>query len=591
VRVPALAPPDGTYVYELSRNGTVEGNTTVVVLRRGERHAIDIDEAGAAASARAHVVASLRDDDLGTIAYDATYQAPFLRDAPIGGTGTLRQQTVRYRSDGRVTSVSVDGVRGERRLAGTSPAILDAPFMAAALFIPALARARHDAQLALVSLAFAPNLPAVIPRRVTGTPKFGKTPKNDEVVQLPGIADMWFDRGNAIVHEAHFLSLNFDARLVSYARATDVAPFESAPAPTPPSPKLDSTEVTFASEDGTQLSGVLSRAPGATKKPQAAVVFVAPGAGASRNFGGEGPGPMYPDLARSFAARGYAVLRYDARGVGKSGGSRDGLTWEQSLADAEAAERFAQGDDGLDSKRTFALGYGAGADLALASASSGNASETIAGVVALAPTAVAYRTCARRVAADKRRDAAGDAWAKSSLAHDPLALAVRGTEPLLVFHPGIARCAETQAEVASFDVALRAANARATVIVASDLTERFAGRFDADAPIDTEAFFPYRFDVSTATAIADWLDSPKGAAGVAPRVSGAKPPSAPRGAPPPPPGVGTGPARPHSARPTPKRSFEPGQVQTPSTFGATAAPPTQAPTPAAAPPAPAPKAT
>ncbi len=564
--VVAPAPPDGTYIYELSRNGTAQGRTTVVITRRPERGTIETDESGAIGAARAHVLASFRVRDLDLDFEIATYQAPFPRNVPLGTNGPERphpgfadQQILRYRSDISGLAFTIDGKRGETRIAAPGAFVFDAPFMTAPLLAPAFVRRRYDARALPYSAAFAPDMIAVTPRAVTGAPHFAKTPKTDAIVQFPGVADLWYGRGDGIVHEAHFLHLNIDARLVSYARSLDVPPFE--PLPTMAAkPKLESSEVTFASEDGTMLAGVMSRSPGVTKKLPA-VVFIAPGAGVGRNYGGEGPDPMYPDLAFALAMRGYAVIRYDARGVSKSGGSRDAETWEESLADAEAAERFAQGNDGIDASRVYALGYGTGGDLALASAATGNESENLAGVVALAPTTIAYRACATATRSP------ADVWQKSSFAHDPAALAARGHDPALIMHPGIARCAEPLDAVVAYDDRLRSSNSRATIVVANDLTARFGGRYDADAPANSEAIFPYHFDSSTIGAIGDWLDSPKLAARPASAAPDVRPPAQGRQAPPPPPGT-----RAATPRPLPSRSFEPGQVATPSTFGATATP-------------------
>ena len=81
---PPPAPPNGTYVYALSRNGTDQGTTTVVVFRRDDAREIEVDEAGALGVARAHALAAYRYDDLGVASYVATYQAPFSRISPIG---------------------------------------------------------------------------------------------------------------------------------------------------------------------------------------------------------------------------------------------------------------------------------------------------------------------------------------------------------------------------------------------------------------------------------------------------------------------------------------------------------------------------
>ena len=516
-------PPDGTYVYALSRNGTDQGQTTIVVFRRDEAGTIETNETGAAGAARAQIVAAFRYKDLGVDSYVATYQAPFLRTSPLGrGFGT-----VRYRADGKRLNAAIDGVRGVTSFAQARAWIVDAPFMTGALLLPTLRHRSGQSDLSPVSEAFDEGPSDLVAERLVATaPHFPKTPKTDAALELTGLGTIWFDRGNYIVHEAHFDRVNFDARLVSYTRGAAPVAFDAAPNPAA-KPRMNGFAVSFASEDGTKLAGVLDLPPGG-KAHAPAIVFIPPGPSASRNFGGDGPDPMYPDLALTFAQRGYAVLRYDTRGIGKSAGSAD-ETWEQSLADAEAAIAFAESQDEVDPASVYALGYGSGADLALTA--SGSADTAVAGVVALAPTVLSYRDCAQRTKA-----AVAGAFARTSLGHDPRALAGRSHVPLFVLHAGVASCAETRDETIAYDAKLRAVNARATIVVASDLSARFGGLYDADAPLDTEEFFPYRFDPSTAGAIADWLDNPKTAGsngGI--DTTG---PSAPRAhAPPPPPPV------------------------------------------------------
>lgn len=609
------APPDGTYVYALSRDGADQGTTTVVIYRRAGAHEIETDEAGALGAARLHALAAYRYEDLGLAAYVATYQAPFLRTSPVGAArragaenGFYDQATLRYRVVGGDAVASVDGAPG---LATPSPLprdprlprsryVLDAPFMTTVLMLPAFRHRTGDGTLAPVAPAFDASGNAVTTpmRLVRATPHAPKTPRSDEALQIDGIATIWFDRGNDLVHEAHFDQLNIDARLVSYERGTHPAPFEPAPTPSP-DVRLDASPVTFDS-DGTTLAGVLDM-PAVSKRPVPIVAFVPPGPSGGRNFGGDGPSPMYPDLARAFVARGYAVLRYDSRGSGRSGGS-SGQTWEEALADAEAAIRAAGDQDGVDPKRVYVAGYGSGADLALA-ASSG-ADTDVAGVVALAPTVVPYRTCdlqnaeaaagARTAAEKAKADAAlakssvtREPFVKTSYGHDPGALAARAVAPLFVLHPGIPTCAETRDQVEGYDDRLRAANARATILIASDLSAVFGGRYDADSQTDTQEFFPYRFDASTAGAIADWLDSPKTAVASPPVKSPASGSSAPRPQPPPPPPApdagdqAGGFPNPHASRVPPAAA--PGQPELPATLASPTPTPTPEPAPLPAP--------
>jgi alpha/beta superfamily hydrolase len=637
------APPNGTYVYALSRNGTDQGTTTVTVYRRDDTREIEVDEAGSIGAVRMHATGSYRYDDLGLVSYVATYQAPFLRTSPLGiarriGTanGFYDQTTFRYRSegDGPDGARAVASVDGGPSLPPPAPLpresgaprehyLFDAPFMASVLMLPAFRHRSDDEPLAPVSPAFGAtgDMATAAMRLVRIAPHAPKTPRADVALQIDGIATIWFDRGNDLVHEAHFDNLNLDARLVSYVRFARPAPFEPAPTPTP-DVVLAGEPITFESH-GVTLAGVVDMPRTVAAKHLVPIVaFIPPGPNANRNFGGDGPNPMYPDLARAFAARGYATLRYDTRGIGHSGGSSIDQTWEDALADAGAAIGAAADQDGIDPKNIYVAGYGNGADLALAAAETTDAD--VAGAIALAPTVVSYAACARqlaeadagartpqekakadadfaktagridrdraRITIDGVTYAANDGiFAKTSYGHDPSALAVRTDVPLFVLHPGLPTCAETREQIAAYDDRLRAANSRATIVVANDLSQVFGGRYDADAPSDTEAFFPYRFDASTAGAIADWLGSAKIANPVG---SGTRAPGPTMRAIPPPPPPPTDSnadrgsfANPHPPRPVPTlpppspTPAAPGQPGLPATLGSPVPTVTPAPVP------------
>jgi len=583
----APGPPDGTYTYALSRDGTDQGTTTLAVFRRASENTLEIDESGAIGAARGHVIASYRASDLGLGSYVATYQAPFLRGSPLGRIGRYRpktgfydQTTVRYYIDDARAFDTVDGVAGERVLRPANARgplrdawLLDAPFMTGALLLPAFRHHANAASLVTIADAFGDGAEAANSKVERIAPRFPKTPKSDVVLNVDGIAFLWFDPATLVVHEAHFDGLNLDARLVSYTKAAEPAPFEPAPVPSP-SPALAATQLTFDSADGTTLAGEIDF-PSNGKHSVPALVFVPPGPSAGRDYGGDGPQPMFPGLAALFAQRGYAVLRYDTRGVGKSGGASAIETWDQARADAVAALAAAStGGYGIDPKRIYILGYGNGADLAMAAALQSDV--PVAGAVALGPTVTSYHACEPAPADSplwidgKPVDPNDGSWRKSANGHDPTALAVRLRIPLFVLQPGVPICKETADEREAYDEKLQAADPLATIVVASDLSDRFGGRYDADSPANSEAIFPYRFDASTAGAIADWLDNPK-TAGSAPRLpvqpgSSAHPP-------PPPPEIDHGPdasggfpkvhpVTPPPAQPAPRptESVQPGVV-------------------------------
>jgi dienelactone hydrolase len=603
-----LAPPDGTYAYAISRDGTDQGTTTVVLSRRPGQNVIESDEVGVIGAARARIVAAYRFDGLVAESYVATYQAPFLRSQPLGRESPARpsipfdaQTTVRFHIDlgvARATIDTVDGVFVHPVSAADVPSprpadlqlpkrpfILDGPFMTGYLMLPAYRHLTNETAVTPVSEAFPPDPPFAVERIVRARPS-SKVPGSDIALELPGLATLWYDPRTMVVHEVYLEGYNLDARLVSAGKGGGLPNLASGPAATPV-PELASQPVPFAAQDGTRLSGVRS-APSGAKLPSA-VLFIGPPVPepATRDYSEMGPDPMFPALARALVGRGYVVMRYDERGTGRSAGAFDQLTWEQSLGDAGSALTALLASGGVDPKHVYLLGYGSGADLALALAGE---SRGVAGVVALGPSIVSYReAAARRRAAHEpapaptaffsggRKIAPNQAaWERSSFGHDPVALAARTRVPLFVLHSGVVAPARTPQDVERYDDRLRASNPRATVLVANDLSEHFGGRYDADSPENTEVIFPYRFDPSTAGAIADWLDEVKANPGESAVRSSHEPPPGPslHRLPPPPPGN-----VPILSRPMAKPTVLPGQLIVPGA-NTIPLPPSPSPTPA-----------
>jgi dienelactone hydrolase len=513
-------PPDGTYTYELSRNGTAQGTTTVALFHRSERSAIETNEVGHFGAATESAIASFAYADFATQSFVATYRAPFARDMPLGRSDPVRQHvafgaptTVRYDLAPGGVRATVDGVSSsyipiESALpqAKYAPFVMDAPFMTSALLIPGFHGRTNAPEVAWYALAFPQTVDGATPvmsaaiSRIATPSRFPKTPKNALAIAIPGLGTIWFDPGNAIVYEAHFDALNVDARLATYARMPEPAPVET-PQPISTPPHIASRAAIVSSE-GTRLGAVLDLpSPAAPLVP--AVVLIPPGPAGDRNFDSTGPQPMFVDLALGLTARGIAVLRYDPRGTGAQG--RIPTTWDDARADARAAIAFAQSAPGIDPARVFALGYGNGADLALAAAADAASASRVAGVVALAPTTMKYQECARKQNVEVTHPTA---WQRTAFAHDPTKLAAEANVSLFVLQPGVSICGESPDQVAAYDDALKAASPSATIVVADDLSQRFGGRYDADSQADTQEFFPYRFDASTLGAIADWIAGP-----------------------------------------------------------------------------------
>jgi dienelactone hydrolase len=423
--------------------------------------------------------------------------------------------TVRYDVGTDGVRATVDGVGSayvppayEPPRQKRSPFVVDAPFMTSIMLVPAFRKRTSAQDLAWYSLAFpmtnvSPAAIASAPmRRVATPPRFEKTPKNAIAIAVAGLGTIWFDGSSGMVYEAHFDALNLDARLSAYARAPETASLDAPQTLATPA-HIASRAVTIESGD-TTLAGTLDL-PASVSGRVPVVVLVPPGPGGDRNYDDDGPQPMFVDVAEAFTARGFAVLRYDPRGTGKDASDAPAITWDDAREDAEAAIGFAQGDESIDQAHIYVMGYGNGADLALASAGGTATVDRVAGAVALAPTTTSYLNCARANGTQTRRPTI---WQRSAFAHDPTKLAERALVPLFVLQPGVGVCGETTDAIASYDDALRAANPGATIVVASDLSQTFGGRYDADSQANTQMFFPYRFDTSTLGAIADWLAGP-----------------------------------------------------------------------------------
>jgi hypothetical protein len=127
--------------------------------------------------------------------------------------------------------------------------------------------------------------------------------------------------------------------------------------PRPPFP-YRAEDVSFANPvGGHKLAGTLTTPPGAGPVP--AVVLVSGSGPQDRDESLMGHKPFLV-LADHLTRRGVAVLRYDDRGVGKSGGRFDGATSADFATDAAAAVAFLRGRPGIDPKRVGICGHSEG---------------------------------------------------------------------------------------------------------------------------------------------------------------------------------------------------------------------------------------
>jgi pimeloyl-ACP methyl ester carboxylesterase len=73
-------------------------------------------------------------------------------------------------------------------------------------------------------------------------------------------------------------------------------------------------------------------------------------------------------LANAFADAGFAVVRYDKRGIGQSGGRAESVTLADYADDALAVVRFLEKRKDIDKRRIFLVGHSEGAAVALLAA-------------------------------------------------------------------------------------------------------------------------------------------------------------------------------------------------------------------------------
>ncbi|MEZ5186944.1 MAG: alpha/beta fold hydrolase [Candidatus Nanopelagicales bacterium] len=136
---------------------------------------------------------------------------------------------------------------------------------------------------------------------------------------------------------------------------TLAVPLAATNSPRGPAPPTTGQTVTFRTSDGVELSG--SFTPGRN----GAAIVVVPGAGSDRTGAAE--------QASVLADAGYAVLTYDPRGHGLSGGRAMEFGWAGDQ-DVAAAVDFLSSQAGIDPARIGALGMSMGGEEVLGAAAS-----------------------------------------------------------------------------------------------------------------------------------------------------------------------------------------------------------------------------
>lgn len=230
----------------------------------------------------------------------------------------------------------------------------------------------------------------------------------------------------------------------------------------------DAEEVTFESE-GITLAGTLTTPKGEAAWP--AVVLITGSGAQDRDENSPGPGGLklgiFRTIADTLTRRGIAVLRYDDRGVGGSGGSLVDAGLSGLVADVEAAVAYLRNRPEIEGSRVGLVGHSEGGIIAPIIASE---DREIAAIVLMAGTAAPIDSVILEQSTELALAAGGDSadvararestlalmdairvgrepedtdlspgtqrWLREHIEHDPLATIKRVDAPVLVVNGG-----------------------------------------------------------------------------------------------------------------------------------------------------------
>lgn len=465
-------PPDATYVYALTLGGTTIGTSTITV--DGTAPGAIVVKEKAAFTVPSFTATTAMRYDASTLR-ETGYSADF--NLPRGSQHT--DVTVK---PGTMSVAVKPGTGAEIPADRSAPLeLIGDNLIASGLFIPAIL---HAGGAKTFTLAVLSGGKAIVGKVVADTSARPATvPATDERVALE-FADVreiyWYDPVTFVVHDVQVPAQHAEFRLTS-AAAAGAAVATPSPAPTAlptPQPHFTSHEVVFTSADGTILAGTLT-VPERGRAPFAAVVFVH-GSGPQDRDETIGPNAVFLQLSNALSNSGYAVLRYDKRGIGKSGGASTLGTRPELLDDASAAYDFARRQPEIDPKHIYFLGHSEGGELVPTVAAQNPA---IAGIILMAPPAIPLwkvlmeQTLAgtqpdQRAAAQAKElalleaarhaDDRTRAWLRSSMDVDPTVDIARVRSPILILQ-GEADAQVLAADLPRLTKAARAANRDVTV--------------------------------------------------------------------------------------------------------------------------------
>jgi dienelactone hydrolase len=509
--------PNGTYTYAFRQGSTALGTAIIAVQRANgavKTHEID------AVAGRSFTV----DQTLDPVTFipqtlDAIYPgaAPTAIHVTFGATAF---------------DESIHGL-GSKSLTPTAGAkgivVLDNVVLSGFFLTPAQSKANGSTSLTGLSPGSETIFPlALVPAAAASRP--ASVPAADVGSTVTGLQSgeitVWSDPQTFVPADFEIPAQSLSIVLVKESASAAMsasAPPSPKPLPTA-TPHFTSRDVTFRSSDGTLLSGTLT----VPERPAArlpAVVLVH-GSGATNRDEQIGPNPIFLELSNALSNHGYVVLRYDKRGVGKSGGDARTFTRDQLLADARAAIGRVAREPHVDAHAIFVVGHSEGGELAPSLAAGG---APLRGIALMAPPAIpldqillqqsqlGLQGAAAKQARTREEHAilgiktgvangSGAAWLRSSFGIDPAEVIKHVPCPILVLQGG------KDFQVLASDLprlvdAARAAHRQITVRLFPDDDHLFITHPVGQAATMADYMLPHRVDPAMIAALLDWLDA------------------------------------------------------------------------------------
>ena len=511
----SAAIPDGTYTYEFRAGGGTIGTTSLTVSR-------------VSGTVTVHEVATLQKTyTLDTTIDPLTFVAKSLHGTYPTATPTIIDIT--FASGGFVEKVlgktlnlaAVSGAKGIVEL--------DGPFMTGFFLTPAQIGATSSMTLTGVSPGSATSFAIT----VSAAPASSRPAKVDAkdigyaTKGLPsGDVTIWADPSTLVPQEMDVPAQGIAIVLTRKSIVSMAVQAASGAVPTPlPTalPHFTSTDVSFTSRDGTRLAGTVT-VPDHTTAGMPAVVLVHGSGPVDRNEQ-VGPNPIFLELSNALSNSGFVVLRYDKRGIGKSGGDARSATRDDLLDDARAAIAFVRRYRSVDPKRVFVVGHSEGGELAPSLAASG---APLRGIALMAPPAIPLDQIliqqtsrgltgaakAKAIADEQKQIAmvkAGTAnpfgagpWLRSSFGIDPAEVIKKVPCPILILQGG------KDFQVLAKDLprlvdAAKSAHRDITVRVFPNDDHLFITIPDGMAAVPAEYLAPHRIDPAMISALLAWL--------------------------------------------------------------------------------------